>query len=207
MSFTEEMLGLLRESLKNELSEKRFEHSLGVEIAALSIAKYFPDIPKDQLSAAALLHDVAKELPNEEQTRLALTYCVECTNDVFLAPQVLHAFAAPGRILEKYSDFATEEILSAVKKHTTGDEMMSIFDMIIFVADYIEPGRTYPGCIAVREALFAALSQAKSRGECEMALNLACINEIDETIKSLRRLGQEIDGRTLKVRNVIASLI
>ena len=207
MSFTDEMLDELRRRLENELSYKRFEHTLGVEKAALSIAEYFPDLPSDEVSAAALLHDVAKELSSDEQRRLAETSGIALTRDELVSPQVLHAFAAPGRILEGFKEFATPSVISAVWKHTTGDENMDIFDKIIFVADYVESGRTYHGCIRVREQLFSDLSRAKGREECVRALNKACLEEIDETISSLSRRGQKIDARTLKARSVIASII
>ena len=88
-----------------------------------------------------------------------------------------------------------------------GAVIVSVLDKIIFVADYVEAGRTYYGCIRVGEQLFSELSMAKGEEECLRALNRACLEEIDETISSLSRRGQHIDARTLKVRGVIAPLL
>ena len=207
MPFSEYMIEELSDWLSSELSQKRYEHTLGVVRAALSLSEFFSEISKSEISAAALLHDVAKELSPDEQIRLARAYLGESLDAELSSPQVIHALAAPARILERHPQFATPAVLSAVLKHTTGSEDMSVFDKIIFLADYIEDGRTYNGCVLLREKLFRELNSAKTMKEREDALNRACLYEIDETVASLARRGLTVDSKTLRARNAISSLI
>ena len=137
MQFSEYMIDKLRDRLSLELSPKRYEHTLGVERAAISLSAFFPEISRSELSVAALLHDVAKELPPDEQIRLAKAYLCELEEEDRSSPQVIHALAAPARILEEFSGFATPHVLSAVLKHTTGSEDMSVFDKIIFLWGFL----------------------------------------------------------------------
>ena len=207
MSFSAEALDGLKMKLKGELSERRYLHTLGVYRAALSIADYFPSLSKAEIAAAALLHDVAKELPTELQVALAVSYLGSLNDDELKSKETLHALAAPGRILEKYPEFGVPSVLSAVMKHTTGDGDMTLFDKVIFVADYGEDGRTYQGCVRARETLFSSLSMAGTVAECGAALNRACLLEIDDTLRSLDRRGVKINPKTLTARNAISSLI
>lgn len=109
----------LRNKLKDNLSPERYEHSLGVEFTATSLAMvYHADIEKAEI--AGLLHDCAKHIHNEDK--------------------ISHALYGPEVATEKYG-ITDSEILSAIKWHTTGKADMSILDKIIFVADFIEPGR------------------------------------------------------------------
>ena len=71
VKFNQNQLENLRQNVKTRLSEKRFAHTDGVALATLRIAKYFPKLDVSELAAAALLHDVTKELSVSEHSRLA----------------------------------------------------------------------------------------------------------------------------------------
>ena len=158
---SEQDLVALRSAVELRVSKKRFLHVLGVEDMARRIGERCLPNKLYELSAAALLHDVAKEIPIEEQIAIISNCASKITAEELNAPQIIHSFTAPHVVLRDFPQYATEEILSAVEKHTLGDADMSIFDEIIFIADYAEAGRSYESCIEVRNYL---LDNLCSRG-------------------------------------------
>ena len=130
-----------KELLSSRLPEKRFNHCLGVAKTAVYLAeKYGADKRKAEI--AGLLHDVTKNLSNAEQ----IDYCKQ--NDVPLdendlaSPQVIHAKTAEF-FARKELKITDDEILSAIRYHTTGHAGMKILDKIVYVSDFIEPNRDY----------------------------------------------------------------
>ena len=124
------MFPSIQEKLQAALDAARFEHTLGVMYTAgcLAMAHGY-DIKKAML--AGLLHDCAKCMTYEEHVAL----CGEHQNKA-----ILHAKA--GAILAKIEyDITDEEILHAIAVHTTGEPAMNMLDKIIYIADFIEPGR------------------------------------------------------------------
>ena len=126
MIITEEMLDALRRQVSEGMSLRRFVHTAEVEkMAAYLGSIYAPDkIPL--LRAAALLHDVTKEYPQETQIELCREYGVELEADAYFAPKTLHARTAAAIIPEKFPDFADAEIISCVRYHTTGRADMTL---------------------------------------------------------------------------------
>jgi predicted HD superfamily hydrolase involved in NAD metabolism len=208
MMFNENDISSLRIKLEGIMSVHRYNHTLGVERAAKYLGAVLMPERVPELSVAALLHDVAKELPKDEQLSLALTYKNrEITEEANVSDQILHAFAAPGRILRDFPEFATNDVLRSTFLHTTGAPDMTLFDKIIFVADFVEENRTFNEAIELREWLYSALSACEDVDGRVRIINQACIREIDSVIKSLERRGLSIDGRTIVTRKAIASLI
>ena len=125
--------------LKDKINEKRFEHSLGVEYTAACLAMvHGADITKARI--AGLLHDCAKGLPTEEKLSKAKKNGLPVNAYEEKNPDMLHAKLGAYYAEKKY-DIHDEEILSSITWHTTGRPNMSMWDKIIFVADYIEPNR------------------------------------------------------------------
>lgn len=197
MKFTEKELEFLRLAVKDRLSEKRYRHTLGVETAAARIGEIVcpEDVPA--LRAAALLHDIAKELSGDEQLALLAEQGITDGDDIS-ASAVHHSLTAPAVIKRDFPEFATERVLSAVRNHTTGDECMSVFDEIIFLADYIEDGRTYPACVELREWLYSNLRDGMTAERAVSVLHAAALTEINNTIKSIAERGQRLHPRTLR---------
>lgn len=187
--------GELKEKVKARLSSARFLHTEGVVRAAKRLSAVLLPGEEKEITVAAYLHDIAKELEIRELISLAKK-SVGLTEDDLASPEVLHAFAAPALILRDFPQLATPQVLSAVLKHTTGDREMSIFDEIIFISDYIEDGRTYPSCISVREELWNNLSLAKTAEEKEKALHNATLSAINATIESLNKRCRAVNERT-----------
>ena len=129
----------IQEKLKLSLDEARYQHTLGVMHTAgcMAMAHQF-DIKKAML--AGLLHDCAKCMTHEERLALCEEYGVPVTESELENKALLHAKA--GAILAKMEyDITDIEILHAIAVHTTGAPDMNTLDKIIYIADYIEPGR------------------------------------------------------------------
>ena len=196
MSFTDLQIEELCQRVRERLSEKRFFHTLGVEQAAIRLGHFLCPDDIRELRCAALLHDVTKELSREEQCEILEKEGITDPDDLSSA-SIHHSLTGPYVIKRDFPELATERVLSAVRKHTTGDSDMSVFDQIIFIADYIEDGRTYSACIDVRDRLYEALGKAECREDMEHALLVAVLSSIDNTVESLKIRKSPIHGRTL----------
>ncbi|MBR2343839.1 MAG: HD domain-containing protein [Clostridia bacterium] len=204
--YTEAELAALAERVRERLSGERFLHTLGAVSAAVRIGEYILPEQLSGLRAAALLHDIAKELSPSEEESLILSQGLS-RDPLAKIPATRHALLAPAVISRDFPEFAEKEILSAVKNHTTGAPDMSIFDEIIFIADYIEEGRTYPSCIAVRDSLYSDLESFSGREDRIRALHRAVIASIDYTAAALRRAGRELSDISILTKNAISALI
>ena len=105
--FSEEMLFSLRESVKNEMGEKRYFHTLEVEKMAARLGEIYAPSEISMLRAAALLHDITKERTTEEH----IAICENAGEVVSLgdrrAPKMFHSRTAALVIPAKYPEFAT----------------------------------------------------------------------------------------------------
>lgn len=202
---TEIMLSELRESVMSRLSPERYAHTLGVERAAARLGQFFMPDRIIELRAAALLHDIAKEMPHNEQMSAYLRYCGGNARPPVNA--ALHAFAGPRVIIESYPDFAIPDILDAVFNHTLGKPDMSVFSEIIFVADFVEDGRVYESCRVAREELFSALENSDTSEQRIRALHTSVVHILEFTVAFLEKRGIKIDEASLLTKNAYEALI
>jgi predicted HD superfamily hydrolase involved in NAD metabolism len=127
------------ERLQKKLTEKRYQHSIGVEYTAACLAmRYQADLKAAR--TAGLLHDCAKCIPTDEKLKRARKFKLPVNDSEAANPDLLHGKLGAYYAKEKYG-INDPEILSAITWHTTGKPDMSLLDKIIFVADYIEPNR------------------------------------------------------------------
>ena len=129
--------------------EKRRAHTQGVSDTAVQLAqKYGADM---QLAArAGILHDVTKALTPGEQQALIGRWQLPVTEFERANPQLLHAKTGAAAAQSIFGE--SDAVVSAIKYHTTGKPDMTALEKIIYLADMIEPNRTYPGVDAIREA-------------------------------------------------------
>jgi predicted HD superfamily hydrolase involved in NAD metabolism len=207
MIFDDSKVNILRESISTRLSTKRYIHTLGVEKTAIKLGELCLPDKISELRCAALLHDIAKEYDNEATLFFIKSNNFVLTSDDIDSPAILHSFAAPYLIKKDFPEYATDDILSACLKHTTGDSSMTVFDEIIFISDFIEDGRSYESCKEVREMFFSMASCKKSREENIRALHTAVIACIDKTIEHLTSKDRSINNRTLNAKNAITELL
>lgn len=125
--------------IKQTLSEKRYEHTLGVEYTAACLAmRYGADMEKARL--AGLLHDCAKQISTKEKLKACEKYHLSVSEYEQKNPELLHAKLGACFAKELYG-VEDKEILSAITWHTTGKPDMSLLDKILYIADYLEPNR------------------------------------------------------------------
>ena len=200
---TEKLLDNLRDKVSAVLSKKRFTHTLGVECAARELGEYCLPVSVSELRAAALLHDIAKELPSEELRAIMHRSGINFTDEDYKYEPLYHAFAAPSVIKERFSEFATDNVLSAVFYHTSAGVDMTLFDEIIFIADFIEESREYEACRKARQNLLSALKRAKNINDKVFALHSSVLDVIDFTIKYLENKGKAVNSRMVLARKAI----
>lgn len=152
----------IKKKLKNELDESRYEHTIGVmDTAACLAMRYGADLT--QALVAGLLHDCANCIPNDKKLKLCRKNGIEVTPFEEKAPFLLHAKLGAWMAEHEYH-VSDPAILSAIACHTTGKPDMSLLDKIVFIADYIEPGRNKaPGLPEIRRLSFTDIDQALIR--------------------------------------------
>jgi len=129
----------IQDKLKGALDEKRYEHSVGVCYTACALAmRYDCDMEKARL--AGILHDCAKHLPAEKLLSLSKKYNLPVSKIEEANPFLLHGKVG-ALIANKKFDIEDSDIINAITYHTTGRPKMSLLEKIIYIADYIEPGR------------------------------------------------------------------
>lgn len=147
-----------QQRLREILSDKRFAHSIGVMETAKALAEQYGE-DQERAALAGLLHDVAKELSLEESLEKCKAYGVALDEYMLRAPKTIHA-PLGAEVLRNEWGISDEEILHAVAVHTLGDTEMSLLDKIIYMADYVEPNRTFGGVEELRELAFRSLDEA-----------------------------------------------
>lgn len=163
---------------------KRFEHTLGVEYTAAALAMRC-GAPLQEARIAGLLHDCAKCISDEKKLDICLRHNIPITKVERRNPFLLHSKAGAWLAKEKYG-VEDEDILNAIRYHTTGRENMSLLEKIIFVADYIEPGRKQGDAGALQSIRQLAFQD----------LDAALLKILDNTLGYLRSGNGEIDPAT-----------
>lgn len=171
--------------VKEQLTEKRYIHTKGVMKTAVKLAsRYGADEKKAEL--AAIFHDYAKYRPKEEMRQLIIDH--QLGEDVLdYGTELLHA-PCGAYLVKTEVGIEDEEVLQAIRYHTTGRPNMSLLEKIIFVADYIEPNRTIPDVDEVRKI-------------AKKDLDEACLVILKNTIKFLLKKEALIYPETLNTYN------
>lgn len=164
----EEFINLIKEKLQ----ESRFVHSLNVAACAKKLAKKY-GCDEEKAYTAGLLHDVMKNADDSEQLNMIEKAGMELTACEKANKKLWHAIAGTA-LIKKELNVKDEDIINAVRYHTTARENMSTLEKVIYVADFISDDRHYPGVEEVREAAEISLEKA-------MMIGLEfCIHEIVE---------------------------
>ena len=185
------------------MGEKRYFHTLEVEKMAIRLGEIYAKDEIPMLRAAALLHDVTKERTTEEHIAICEGAGLLVLKAERKSPKMFHAKTAALVIPNKYPDFATEELINAVRYHTTGRADMTIEEKIIYLADYIDMSRTYEDCVALRDFFFDFDFENTSDEEKISHLNDTLIMSYNLTIKGLLEDNKHIDKTTFEARNYL----
>lgn len=162
VNFMDEKLNQIRKTLYKELDKDRYYHTMGVMYTAASMAMcHGANIEKAMY--AGLLHDCAKCISDSDKLKLCKKYHLEVTDTERKNPGLLHAKLGAYLAEHKYK-IQDSDILNAIASHTTGRPAMSLLEKIIYIADYIEPGRRkLPNIPVVRELAFTDIDQCLYR--------------------------------------------
>ena len=200
---TEEMLNELRENITKTMSAKRVRHALEVEKMVTRLAEMYQPEMANTLRAAALLHDITKEYDDKVQLSILTKPGIEFSLKDRLAPKTFHARTAALLIPDIYPEFATDDVISAVRWHTTGRENMALFEKLLYLADYIDMSRDFEDCVKLREMFFSAKPEQMNDEEKLAHLNRTLVASFDMTISALLRKGAVISSDTANARNAL----
>ncbi|BAC13940.1 bis(5'-nucleosyl)-tetraphosphatase (symmetrical) YqeK [Oceanobacillus iheyensis] len=150
-------LDVIKQDVQAQLTEHRFAHTLRVVDTAVELSKRFNESIRNA-ELAAIFHDYAKYYNQSTMKQIIIE--TDLPNDLLnYHHELWHGPVASHIIKEKYG-VETTDVLNAIKYHTTGRANMSQLEKIIFLADYIEPGRQFPGVEEVRKLAQEDLTKA-----------------------------------------------
>ncbi|BAD39420.1 bis(5'-nucleosyl)-tetraphosphatase (symmetrical) YqeK [Symbiobacterium thermophilum] len=144
--------------LQRQVTGERLAHTYRVLEYARRLGRIHGADP-DQVAVAALMHDYAKPLPAETLLREAERLGLSVHPVERAAPHLLHGPVAAAQLAEQ-GLVTDREVLQAIATHTTGRAGMGLLEKVLYVADYAEPGRRFPGAAEVREAAEQDLDRA-----------------------------------------------
>lgn len=179
--------------LKQNISEKRFEH---IERVAKTARKYAKKLGLDPYKAelSAWLHDIAKELPNEKLLEIAKQKNIKMDKLDFENPHILHARVGAMLAQEKYG-VNDPDVLGGIRCHTLAEPEMSKNTMVVYLADASEPGRDRKIAAPLRKAF-------KEKG-----LERAVLQAIDSKLVDVIERGKKIHPLTIEARNWVLGKI
>ena len=205
MKFTDKQIDLLRERVRASMSDFRFTHAAEVEKMAARIGDLYVPDKIDVLRVASLLHDVTKEVDLDGQIAM-LENGGERTGDFErLSYKTLHARTAVYAIKRDYPEFADEEVLRAVRYHTTGRADMTLTEMIVYLADYIDESRKFDDCVYLRNYFWGA--EPEKMGECEREEHMlrTLLISFDMTLTALIKEDALTSVESVEARNSIVA--
>ncbi len=178
----------LIEYVESKISGKRLRHTMSTEKAAIMLAKRY-SADETKASTAALLHDIAKLLDNDTLLQLAKDYNIPLDEGFIITPKLLHGPVA-AKMAQMDLGIDDPIILNAISAHTLGADEMTLMDKIVFMADYIEEGRSFHEVGELRRL-------------CKIDLDEAILVAMNKTIEILLRRDLYIHPQTMKTRNNI----
>lgn len=149
----------IKQRLKRKLDAERYDHTVAVAYTATALAmRYDCDLKKTYL--AGLLHDCAKCIPDDKKLSKCFNYHIVVTETEIKNPGLLHNKLGAFLAMKKYH-INDKDIINAILYHTTGRPAMTTLEKIVFIADYIEPGRDKaPRLSEIRQMAFVDLDTA-----------------------------------------------
>lgn len=170
------------DNLSTELDEERFEHTLGVAYTAANLAmRYNVDI--DKAFVAGLLHDISKRCKSDKYIDMCNAYDIFISESEYKNPGLLHAKLS-SYIAENEYDIEDPDILSAIECHTTGKPNMTMLDKIIYISDYIEPGR------------YKQIHLSQLRENVYLDIDKVLLTILEDTVNYLKQTNKVIDPLT-----------
>lgn len=172
--------------MKANLKPSRYTHSLGVEKMATELARiHGADIEK--AAFAGRYHDIAKGFDTETMNEYIVRYSID---PKYMDNTALAHSKVAAAILENEYGVIDQDVLNAVRSHTTGRVGMSLLEEVVYVSDAIEENRNYP-------------ELKELQAEAKENLDLVCLHIMDFAVQMILEKGRELDEETLDAREFI----
>ena len=170
------------------LKPKRIRHVLGTAATAVELARRY-GAPEEAAWQAGILHDCTKKLELDEQLELCRRYGLELDDLQRQALKLQHAITGAAVAREVFG--MSPEVVSAIRWHTTGRPEMTVLEKVIYLADYIEPSRDFPGVEQLRQTVYEDLDRGMLLG-------------LEMTIEEMQERGSPVHQDTLRARDWFA---
>ena len=173
------------------LNPNRVAHVLGCRDTAVALAKHWGANVEDA-ARAGILHDITKAIDGPLQLTLCGAYGKVLSDFSRKYPKTLHALT--GSLVAERIFGENEAVVSAIECHTTGKADMNLLEKIIYVADYMEPCRNFPGVEKLRELAFTDMDAALKLG-------------LEMTLEHLKRQGSEVSPESREALAYLGTFI
>jgi len=183
----------IKQCVENQLSRDRFKHTLGVAEIAEDLAVIY-GVDTQKAIVAALLHDIAKEFTVDEKKQFCKTYDLSLDEYLNRNIHLTHGNIGAHIAKEQYN-IQDKDVLNAISNHTLGSNNMSDLEKIIYLADMIEPNRTFHSKLEeLRRLAYANLNEAMKVALYSNIVSLSARNrEIHPIIYSILEEYKEIE--------------
>ena len=170
------------------LKPRRMAHVLGTEAEAVRLARRY-GVDEQEARIAALLHDCTKKLNIEEQLALCEKYGVQLDEMQTWALKLQHAITGAEVARDVFG--VSDAVYEAIRWHTTGKANMTALEKVIYLADYIEPTRDFPGVEELRKAVYEDLDRGLLLG-------------LEMSVQEMENWGNLVHEDTLRARDFLA---
>jgi len=177
----------LEQAVVSLLKPNRVAHVLGCRHTAVELARRYGADETDA-ARAALLHDITKALDGPAQLTLCREYGTILDDFSTSNPKTLHALT--GSLVAERLFGENPAVVQAIRSHTTGKADMNTLEMILYVADYMEPNRDFPGVERLRALAYTDIRRALKLG-------------LEMTLEMLRAAGREISPESQEALNYL----
>lgn len=188
MSIEDSIIEKIKRNLALRQPQGRYEHTLGVVKAACNLAKKH-GVSVEKAEIAALLHDYAKDLSERELKEYIRDNHLEVDKSLLDTYQLLHGIVGAHMATKEFG-IKDEEILLAIRYHTTGRANMIPLEKIIYLSDFIEENRNFSGVNMLRELAYKDLDYGLLQG-------------FNNTIQFLLKTDKVLHCNTVDARNQI----
>lgn len=187
MTYTKDFEKTIKAWAKTRMDSKRYQHVKGVVKTASNLAKQYAPEARRQCRIAGWLHDAAKNWDDADLLAYAEAHDVDILPGEYETPMLLHGIVG---YLTGAAEFGLDDavIRNACRLHTTSGPGMGTPEKIVFLADAIEPSRSYPLVDEIR-------------AQAAEDLDAAVLMTLDRTVQHLLNKGRVIDPRPVLLRN------
>ncbi|KNF09433.1 hypothetical protein CLPU_3c02120 [Gottschalkia purinilytica] len=182
------MIKKIKEDLEKSIGKDRYLHSLRVMEVSQKLAKCYGENEEDAM-LAGLLHDCGRILDKCYLLKMANEFGIILKGMYEKEFVLIHAYLG-AEIAKNHYKIENTDIINAIKYHTTGRENMSLLEKIVYIADYIEPGRDFPGVEEIRDLAYKNLDKS-------------LLKSMENTIRHVIDRGWILHEDTVKARNYI----